>query len=306
MRSFSLVASSFSVLAVVASAAPAHADDVGSLPDQPKPDDAAGKHAIDRTWLYADDARVAAPMTVIAMTSLSYTGVGASPTRVDSPYPSTYDAFAGNTAQPGAMIGVGGEVGLLPRLSVVAMGQMGFGGPDTVPTPSAGAIAGLRLQLLPPEWQHTHLVVSGGYLREAWSGPVFDDDGGKWLPGAPHGDNGAWVQAAFSGDIQRLRLATTIHGEHVFWNGRDPLDVMVSLGASYRVAGAFRVGAEYVGQDLEELASAGAESGARHFIGPTASLQLLQDRLTVVAGPAIGLSAYSPTLLGRIAVSYGF
>lgn len=305
MRSAPLLTFLLPVLVIAASTAPARADD-GSLPDQPKPDDAASKHAIDCTWLYGDDARVPAPMTVIAMTNLSYTGVGASPTRVDSPYPNTYNGFAGNTAQPGAMIGVGGEVGLLPRLSVVAMGQMGFGGEDNVPSPSAGAIAGLRLQLLPSEWQHTHLVVSGGYLREAWSGPVFNDDTGKWLPGAPNGDNGAWVQAAFSGDIQRLRLATTFHGEHVFWNGRDPLDVMVSLGASYRVAGAFRLGAEYVGQDLEEIASPAAEGGARHFVGPTASLQLLQDRLTMVAGPAVGLSAFSPTLLGRIAVAYGF
>ncbi len=305
MRSAPLLAFLLPVLVIAASAAPARADD-GSLPDQPKPDDAASKHAIDRTWLYADDARVPAPMTVIAMTNLSYTGVGASPTRVDSPYPNTYNGFAGNTAQPGAMIGVGGEVGLLPRLSIVAMGQMGFGGENNVPSPSAGAIAGLRLQLLPPEWQHTHLVVSGGYLREAWAGPVFDDDTGKWLPGAPNGDNGAWVQAAFSGDIQRLRVASTIHGEHVFWNGRDPLDVMVSLGASYRVAGAFRLGAEYVGQDLEEVVSPAAEGGARHFVGPTASLQLLQDRLTMVAGPAVGLSTYSPTFLGRIAVAYGF
>jgi hypothetical protein len=305
MRTAPLLTSLLAVLAIAASAAPARADD-GSLPDQPKPDDSASKRTIDRTWLYADDARIPAPMTVIGMTNLSYTGVGASPTRVDSPYPNTYKNFAGNTAQPGAMLGVGGEVGLLPRLSVVAMGQMGFGGVDSVPSPSAGAIAGLRLQLLPPEWQHTRLVVSGGYLREAWSGPVFNDDTGKWLPGAPNGDNGAWVQAAFSGDIQRLRLATTIHGEHVFWNGRDPLDVMVSLGASYRVAGAFRLGAEYVGQDLEELAAPAAEAGARHFVGPTASMQLLQGRLTMVAGPAVGLSAYSPTFLGRIAVAYGF
>src|SRR5271166_843601 len=110
MRSAPLLTLLLPVLVIAGSAASARADD-GSLPDQPKPDDAASKHAIDRTWLYADDARVAAPMTVIAMTNLSYTGVGASPTRVDSPYPNTYNGFAGNTAQPGAMFGVGGEVG---------------------------------------------------------------------------------------------------------------------------------------------------------------------------------------------------
>jgi len=305
MRSAPLLTFLLPVLVIAASAAPARADD-GALPDQPKPDDAESKRAIDRTWLYADDARVPAPMTVIAMTNLSYTGVGASPTRIDSPYPNTYNGFAGNTAQPGAMIGLGGEVGLLPRLSVMAMGQMGLGGEANVPSPSAGVVAGLRFQLFPPEWQHAHLVVSGGYLREAWAGPVYDDDSGKWLPGAPNGDNGAWVQVAFSGDIQRLRLAGTFHGEHVFWNGRDPLDVMVTLGASYRVAGAFRLGAEYVGQDLEETFDPGAEGGARHFVGPAASLQLLQDRLTLVAGPSVGLSDISPTFLGRIAVAYGF
>jgi hypothetical protein len=282
----------------------ARADD--AAPDQPKPDDAASRHAIDRTWLYADDARVAAPMTVIGATDLSYTGIGASRSRIASPYPNTYNGFAGNTAQPGGVIGIGGEVGLFPRLSVVATGQTGFGGVDGVPNPSAGAIAGMRLQLLPSEWERSHLVVSGGYLREAWSGPVFDDASGKWLPGAPNGDNGAWLQAAFSGELQRLRVAATIHGEHVFWNGRDPLDMMVQLAASYSVVGAFRLGAEYVGQDLEEFVSSAAEGGARHFLGPTASVQLLQNRLTMVAGPAIGLSAYSPTFIGRFALAYGF
>ena len=60
---------------------------------------------------------------------------------------------------------------------------------------------------------------------------------------------------------------------------------MVQAGASYRVAGAFRAGVEYVGQDLEESFSAGAEGGARHFVGPIASMQLLDNRFTVVAGP---------------------
>jgi hypothetical protein len=282
----------------------ARADDA-AVDDPPKAPDDASRHAIDRTWLYADDARVAAPLTVIAMSNVAYTGVGSSPTRVSSPYPNTYDAFAGNTAQPGGMIGAGGEVGLLPRLSVMAMGQMGFGGVDGAPTPSEGAIAGVRFQLLPPEWHDTHLVVSAGYLREAWSGPVYGDSG-RWLPGSPRGDNGAWVQAAVSWDIQRLRFATTLHGEHVFWAGRDPLDVMVQAGASYRLVGAFRAGLEYVGQVLEETFSPGSEGGARHFLGPTASLQLLGDRITIAAGPAVGLSAQSPSFLGRFALAYGF
>jgi hypothetical protein len=275
-------------------------------PDLNPPNDDAGRHRIDRTWLYADDARIAAPLTVVATSNVSYTDVGASPTRIASPYPNTYNGFAANTAQPGGMISAGGEVGLLPRLSVMAMGQLGIGGTDGVPNPSAGALAGLRVRLFPAEWQNLHLALSAGYLREAWSGPVYDDDTGKWLPGSPTGDNGAWIQAAFSADIRALRLAMTVHGEHVFWPGRDPLDVMAELGASYRIVEAFRLGVEYVGQDLEESFSPGAEGGARHFLGPVASLQLIDERMSIVAGPAIGLSSTSPSFVGRVAVSYGF
>jgi hypothetical protein len=61
-----------------------------------------------------------------------------------------------------------------------------------------------------------------------------------------------------------------------------------------------------VGQDLEETFAEGAEGGARQFVGPTAALQLLQERLTLVAGPSVGLSRGSPDVLGRLALAYGF
>ena len=81
---------------------------------------------------------------------------------------------------------------------------------------------------------------------------------------------------------------------------------MIQAGASFRIAGEVRAGVEYVGHDLEEAAATGAEGGARHFLGPTASVQLLEDRLTIVAGPSIGLSGSSPAFLGRVAAAYGF
>ncbi len=280
--------------------------------DKPQPTDDAARHAIDRTWLYADDARVAAPMTVTATTSLSYTSVGTSPSRVVTAFPGctapcdSYNSFGGNTATPGGMMQVGGELGLVPRLSVMAVAQVGIGGADSVPTPNVGALAGLRFQVFPSAWQTLHLTVSGGYLRESWQGPVYDDDNNTWKPGNPNGDNGGWIQASFSGDFNRVRVATTLHGEHVFSPGRDPLDVMVQAGVSYRLVGALRAGVEYVGQDLEESFSAGAENGARHFVGPIASLQLLENRFTVVAGPSIGLTAQSPAVLGRVAAAYNF
>jgi hypothetical protein len=283
-----------------------------AAPDKPSTEDDATRHQIDRTWLYTDDAHVAAPWTLLASSNFSYTNVPNSPSRVVAPVPSctgacnTYNTLGQNTGLPGAMLGLGAELGILPRVSLMGVAQIGLGGPDSVPTPSAGGMAGVRVQLLPPSSAHLHLVVSGGYLREAWQGPIYDDDNNTWKPGNPNGDNGAWVQGAISGDIGRLRMAGTLHMEHIFADGRDPLDVMVEAGATYELLWHFRAGVEYVGQDLEETFSPGAEGGPRHLIGPIASLQLLEDRLTMVAGPSIGLTSRSPDFIGRVAASYSF
>jgi len=306
-----------SLLAMIAAAALftaaprayADADPVAS-PDMPT-ESSEGRHAIDRTWLYADDARIPAPMTVVATTSTSYTNVGSSPFRVDGvSLPTKYSAFDSNTAQPGVMFAVGGELGLFPHVSVMALGELGVAGVNGT---NGGGVVGLRVSVLPARFTHLHLVLSGGYLRESWDGPIYDDDTSRWTPGNPNGDNGMWYQAALSGDIGRLRLVGNFHAEHIFANGRDPLDLMVDLGASYRVAGPFRAGVEWVGQDLEESFTPAAEGGARMFFGPTASAQLLENRLSIVAGPAIGISQVAggiggeaPNFIARAAASYGF
>jgi hypothetical protein len=264
----------------------AHAD--ATTVDNVRPADDSEKRHIDRSWLYVDDANVAAPGTVIGSTSASYTSIGSNPDRVAAPY----KPFAFNTAQPGALMSLGAEAGIFPRVSVLALGQMALGGEGG--NLGAGAVAGVRVQLLPSSWRGVRLMASAGYLREAWT------------PTEARGDNGMWGEATIAGDIQRLRLGMTAHGEHVFADGRDGVDLMFRAGASYRVVGAFRAGVEWVGQDLEEAFQDAAEGGARQFIGPTASVQLLHDRMTVVAGPSIGLSDRSPQLLGRFALSYGF
>jgi hypothetical protein len=281
------VALAAGVLAVPAAVATARADEPTTV-DKPRLDEGSGKHQIDRTWLYVDDARVAPAWTAIGTTSVSYTRVGSNPDRVSAPY----KPFAFNTAQPGALVSAGGEVGLLPRVSVMALGQMAAGGESG--NPNAGAVAGVRVQLSPSSWQSVRLLVSGGYLREAWTADQ------------PGGDNGVWAEGAIAGELHRLRLGLTAHGEHVFAEGRDGVDVMFKAGASYRIAGGFRTGIEWVGQDLEGSLQSDAEGGARQFLGPTASMQLLDDRLTMVAGPSLGLSERSPQLLGRFALSYGF
>jgi len=184
--------------------------------------------------------------------------------------------------------------------------MVGIGGAIGVPAADVGGTAGLRLSLLPQSWTRAHLVVSGGYVREAYDAPHFNDDTGHWTLGRPGGVDATYVQLAMSGDVGRVRLGATVRGQHAFADGRDPLDVLVDLGATYRVAGGFRAGVEYVGQDLEESFTPGAEAGPRHFVGPIASLQLFHDRLILVGGPAVGLSSFSPDFLGRVAASFGF
>jgi hypothetical protein len=291
-------------------------------PDRSQNVGSEARYAIDRTSLYGDDAHVAAPMTVIATASFSYTNIGADPTYLSSPYPNQtagcftasrvpqpcYSTFAGNTAQPGGTSILTGELGLLPRVSVVGSVMVGFGGEGGVPSPDVGGTAAVRVSVLPDSWTHTHLVISGGYIREAYNSPVYDDDKSPavWLPGQAGGVNAGYVQLAMSGDVGRFRLGGTFHGQHTFADGRDPLDVMVDLGASYRVAGTFRAGLEYVGQDLEETFSPGAEGGPRHFLGPVASLQLFHERVTIVGGPSVGLSYISPDFVARVAGSVAF
>lgn len=308
----------------ILTAATAHAQGAPSpqQPDQIQPPDDDTKHEIDRTSLYGDDARIPRPRTVIATTSFSYTNIGSDPTQVSSPFPTEaagcytaggaahpcYSTFSNNTAQPGGQVIVQGELGLYSHISLLGNVMVGAGGVGAVPSPDVGGTVAARFQVLPDSWTHTHLVIAGGYVREAWNPPAYDDDKTPpvWLPGMAGGTNGGYIQVAMSGDLGRLRMNGMVHGQHTFADGRDPLDVTVDLGATYRVAGEFRLGAEYVGQDLEESFSPGAEGGARHFLGPVAALQLWNRRITILGGPSVGLSAISPDFVARLAMSAGF
>lgn len=118
---------------------------------------------------------------------------------------------------------------------------------------------------------------------------------------------GAWGRAAASYDLGRVRVAGNLHFEKAFASGRDTVDILALAGASYRVASMFRLGAEYVGQDLEDaIEQEEAEGGARHFVGPTAALDLHDGRLQLVAGPAFGLNERSPRFLGKVALVASF
>jgi hypothetical protein len=224
-----------------------------------------------RPWLYLDDPSVPAAMRAIVDSRATYT-TGPSPTR----------PFGANLARPGGFLEMGGELGLVPHLSVAATvlgGGLSLG---------VGALAGLRWAPFESAWKTTHAVVSGGWLHEL------------------EGDDGAWLRLAITQDIERLRFGATVHGEHIFAGGRDPVDVLVMAGASCALAGPLRAGVEYVAQDLEESLGDQAEGGPRHFIGPQMALELLDKRLSLAGGPAFGIGPRSPTLSGRLSLAYEY
>lgn len=224
-----------------------------------------------RPWLYLDDPTTPRPMAVTVHTRVTYTNASASA-----------KPFAFDVAHRGGVIEAGAEVGVLPWLALTATGY-GAGADGT-----AGAIGGLRAALL-PNGGSTHLILGGGALRD--------------LSGA----TGAWGSAAFEQDAGRARFGATVRVAHAFAGGRDALDTTASAGASYAVAGPVRAGAEWVGQDLEGAVDhEEAEGGMRHFAGPSASVELMERRLTVVGGPAFGLSRGAPPLVGRLSIAYAF
>ncbi len=229
--------------------------------------------AVDRSWLYNDPARIAASGRVVGLMRVTYGG--GSPTR----------PFANNLATAGALAEIGGEVGLVDGLSLLAIGAQGDDGAGSAQT---GAMLGLRWSLLSRASRRTQLVLSGGVLREL------------------QGSAGAWARVSFGHDEGPTRFAASLHGEHLFSAGRDAVDVIATAGATIRVLETVRAGVEWVGQDLEGAFEDEAEGGARHLLGPTLSATLFGQTLSATAGPALALGAGQRHLLGRVALAYQF
>ncbi len=242
---------------------------------------------VERPWLYTDDATIPGQWQAVVGSELTLSNAGErSVTRPFSSNvaPNCHQGDATCAAAVGGLGEVNAEVGLLPMLSVGATGVIGFG--DAL---EGGMTAGVRFAPFAAARHHFRLVLGGGYLLDRTEA------------------SGMFARVAATYDAGPVRLAGTLHGEHVFAEDRDAVDLLVMLGASYRLAGPVRLGLEYVGQDLEEIGTGDdAEGGARHFIGPTASLELLQRRLFIDFGPAVGLSYQSPRLVGRLALAYAF
>jgi hypothetical protein len=119
------------------------------------------------------------------------------------------------------------------------------------------------------------------------------------------GANGVTTLVATSVDLRELRLAANVRADKTWATDRDKLDWFVLMGTSYRL-GAVRVGAEYVGQDLEAMGGDDAEGGARHSLGPTLALDLDHGRYQLVVGSGFGLNARTPQAIVRAGLTFTY
>lgn len=228
-----------------------------------------------RPWLYGADPTAPPPGHVLASM-----GVGYAQTNRGAAAP-----FAANVAHAGAVFNAGVDVGVLRWMSLHGEGLLsGEGSKGGV---HGGGMLGVSFYPLPAK-SPVDLSLSGGYLRELGGG------------------NGVWGRASIAASFKAARFVVTALGSHVFEKGRDPVNILITAGASYAVIPILRLGVEYTIQDLEGLwEDEEADGGVRHFIGPTASLEITK-RVRLTAGPSFGLSQGSPTVLGRMSAMYAF
>jgi hypothetical protein len=153
---------------------------------------------------------------------------------------------------------------------------------------SANLLVGARFAIMAPSAPFRLTILAAGMRESA-------------------GDLGLQATAAASYDAGPLRIAANLQGEKIFATGRDALDTMAMAGASLRVLPFLRVGAEYVGQDLEGMFEEDeAEGGARHMVGPSAALDLEGGRYQLAVAGGFGLTSNSPSALVRAALAFNF
>jgi hypothetical protein len=196
---------------------------------------------------------------------------------VDAERPLPAAVSAGGTSHQIEM-----SYGLSDRIAPFAVATLHDGG-------AASATMGMKLQLTQPSAAFRVTLAAGG-LREGLSG-----------------DLGAMGRAALAYDTGGLRLAGNFHVEKIFAANRDRFDIITTFGTSYRLASFLRVGAEYVGQDLEDaFGDDVTEGGAKHVVGPSLALDLGGGRYQMNAGVGAGIGPHSPGLLFRAGFSTAF
>jgi len=94
--------------------------------------------------------------------------------------------------------------------------------------------------------------------------------------------------------------------EKAFAEGRDPIDLHLSLTNSVPVLPFLHLGVEYRGDDLEDLwEEEEAEGGARHFAGGFVAF-LFGDQFSVQGGGGKGLTPTGPGTLFSLRFHYIF
>jgi hypothetical protein len=120
------------------------------------------------------------------------------------------------------------------------------------------------------------------------------------------GTLGASVRLAASYDFGRLRVAGNVLLQHAFDSNRDAIDYIAFAGFSYKIIDQLRLGAEWVGQDLEGAWSDEVEGGAKNYVGPTVAVDLDHSRVQLVFSPSYGIGPGAARVLGRASVIVGF
>jgi hypothetical protein len=108
--------------------------------------------------------------------------------------------------------------------------------------------------------------------------------------------------------LGRVNLTFDLRGAHYFAAGRDAVDIFVTAGALVRATQWLRVGAEYVGEELEGVLGTDADDslGGRHYAGPTAVVYLARGRLRLNATGGAVLTRGQIGPLARGSLSYLF
>jgi len=174
---------------------------------------------------------------------------------------------------------IGTEIGLLPRLSLLA--ETAFEPSPADPGSPVSVAVGLHVLVTDPTSRAFRIALQLGYGRD--------------LLGA----STTRLAATFAWRREILEIAAALVATHTFRDAADALDLGATLAANLRLPAGFRVGVELVTADLEELTDPGDEGGAAAFAGPTVGWQRGQ-RFELVAGPAFGVG---PGTQGTIALA---
>lgn len=120
-----------------------------------------------------------------------------------------------------------------------------------------------------------------------------------------HAITGVAMASAYLG---RVNLTLNVRAAHYFAAGRDPVDVFVTAGVLVRATDWLRVGAEYVGEELEGVSGGDLDDspGGRHYVGPTAAVFFVKHRLRLNATAGVVVLHGDAGPLARGSLAYLF